>query len=180
MEFTPTAISGAFVIGLHVQGDPRGRFSRTYCEREFAEAGLQTRWVQANHSVTLGRGSARGLHYQVPPHGEAKLISCVFGRAFDVAVDLRRSSPTFLKWASIELDQSTSLYLPPGCAHGFQALEDEVHLTYLHSQFYEPDAERGLRLDDPRLAIDWPLPLGERSQRDRDFPLIGADFAGVD
>src|SRR5688572_19906661 len=138
MEIVPTSISGAFEIRHDVRCDARGRFRRQYCEREFAAAGLNTRWVQVNHSVTLGRGSVRGMHFQYPPATEAKLVSCPVGRAFDAVVDLRSGSDTFLKWAAVEIDETASFYLPPGCAHGFQALSDEVHLIYQHSEYYAP------------------------------------------
>lgn len=180
MHFIPTSIAGAFEVRLTVNQDRRGRFRRAWCEAAFAEAGLSTAWVQMNHSVTLGRGAARGLHFQRAPHAEDKLVACSLGRAFDVAVDLRRGSPTFLKWAAVEISEAASFYIPKGCAHGFQALEEEVHLLYLHSAPYAPAAEAGLRLDDPALAIDWPLPLCTLSDRDREFPLLSSGFEGID
>jgi dTDP-4-dehydrorhamnose 3,5-epimerase len=179
MHFTPTPIAGAFAVHHDVRSDPRGRFRRQYCEREFAAAGLGTRWVQVNHSVTLGAGSVRGLHFQRPPAAEAKLVSCPVGRAFDVAVDLRRGSPTFLEWTSVEIDEATSFYIPEGCAHGFQALTDEVHLIYQHSACYTPEAEGGVRFDDPAIGIAWPLPVGTVSDRDRSFRLIDGAFEGI-
>ena len=179
MEFIPTKIAGAYEVRLTPHGDGRGRFRRTWCETAFAEAGLAPRWVQANHSVTNGRGSVRGLHFQHPPHAEDKLVTCTLGRAFDVAVDLRRGSPTFLRWAAVEIDEGASFYIPKGCAHGFQVLEDTVHLVYLHSYAYTPAAEGGLRVDDSRIAIDWPLPFGTQSERDRSFPLLETGFEGL-
>ena len=179
MEFVATPIAGVFEVRHDLRSDARGRFKRQYCELEFAEAGLNTGWVQVNHSVTLGRGAIRGLHFQHPPHAEAKLVSCPVGRAFDVAVDLRRGSDTFLKWTAIEIDESVSVYIPEGCAHGFQALTEEVHLIYQHSAAYVPDAEDGLRFDDPAIGIAWPLPIGAVSERDQTFPLISNDFAGL-
>jgi len=179
MEIASTSIAGAFEVRHDVSSDDRGRFKRQYCEREFAAAGLNTRWVQVNHSVTTERGAIRGLHFQRPPHGEAKLVSCPVGRAFDVAVDLRRGSETFLRWAAVEIDDAVSFYIPEGCAHGFQALSDEVHLIYLHSAFYAPEAEGGVRFDDPRLGIAWPLPPATLSDRDRSFALLGDDFEGL-
>ena len=180
MDFIPTNIAGAYEVRLTVRSDARGRFRRTWCERAFVEAGIGVRWVQMNHSVTLGRGSARGLHFQHPPYAEDKLVSCSLGGAFDVAVDLRRDSPTFLEWAAVEIGERSSFFIPKGCAHGFQALADEVHLLYLHSNEYVPEAEGGVRLDDPRIAVDWPLPLGTWSERDRSFALLGPDFEGLD
>ncbi|HXC74205.1 MAG TPA: dTDP-4-dehydrorhamnose 3,5-epimerase family protein [Sphingomicrobium sp.] len=179
MEFAPTSIAGAFAVRHDVRADARGRFKRQYCERAFAAAGLATHWVQVNHSVTLGRGTIRGLHFQRPPHAEAKLVSCPVGRAFDVVVDLRSGSATFLNWAAVEIDETTSCYLPPGCAHGFQALTDAVHLIYQHSADYAPDAEGGVRFNDPALGIAWPLPPATMSDRDQSFALITRDFEGL-
>ena len=179
MEFVATAIAGAFEVRHDVRSDERGRFRRQYCEREFAAAGFNTRWVQVNQSVTLGAGSIRGMHFQNPPSAEAKLVGCTFGRAYDVAVDLRRGSPTFLKWVVVEIDEARSFYIPEGCAHGFQALTGEVHLTYLHSAGYAPEAEGGIRFDDRAVGIGWPLPPGTISDRDRSFALIDQHFEGV-
>ena len=179
MEFVPTRIAGAFEIRHDVHSDQRGRFHRQYCEREFAAVGLNSRWVQVNQSVTLGAGAIRGMHFQRPPAAEAKLVGCTYGRAFDVAVDLRRGSETFLKWAALEIDEGRSFYIPEGCAHGFQALTGEVHLTYLHSAGYAPEAEGGVRFDDPAMGIEWPLPVGTMSDRDRSFALIDQNFEGV-
>lgn len=179
MDFVPTPISGAVEIRHELRLDDRGLFKRQYCEREFAAAGLNTRWVQANHSATLGRGSIRGMHFQRPPAVEAKLVSCPAGRAFDVVVDLRRGSATFLQWAAVEIDEAVSLYVPEGCAHGFQVLTDEAHLIYQHSAFYSPEAECGVRFDDPAIGIEWPLQIGTISDRDRSFPLIDNAFAGI-
>ena len=133
MEIIATAIKGLHEIRLEVIGDARGRFKRHFCEKAFAEAGLETRFVQMNHAVTLGRGTIRGMHYQRPPAEEVKLVSCTYGRVFDVAVDLRPESATYRSWAALELDESVAYYIPKGCAHGFQALTDEAHLVYLHS-----------------------------------------------
>ena len=179
MRFVPLPIAGAFEVRHDLRSDPRGRFKRQYCEQEFAVAGLETRWVQVNHSVTLGKGSLRGMHFQRQPAAEAKLVSCPVGRAYDVAVDLRTGSPTFLKWAAVEIDEATSIYIPKGCAHGFQALSDEIHLIYQHSAPYSPESEGGVQFDDPAIGIEWPLPLGTISDRDRSFPLIDADFEGI-
>src|SRR3954464_3278775 len=179
MKFLPTKIAGAFEVRHDLISDARGSFKRQYCERECVAAGLNTQWVQVNHSVTLERGSIRGMHFQRPPHAEAKLVSCPVGRAFDVAVDLRRGSATFLQWAAVEIDEATSFYVPEGCAHGFQALTDEVHLIYQHSAYYTPEAEGGVRFDDPIIDIQWSLPIGAVSDRDRSFVQIGEDFEGI-
>jgi dTDP-4-dehydrorhamnose 3,5-epimerase len=179
MQFVATRIAGAFAVKHDVRSDARGRFKRQYCEREFADAGLNTHWVQVNHSVTLGQGSVRGLHFQRQPSAEVKLVCCPVGRAFDVAVDVRKGSPTFLQWTSVELDDATSFYIPAGCAHGFQTLTDEVHLIYQHSAFYDPKAEGGVRFDDPAIGIDWPLAIGTVSDRDRSFQAIDGRFEGL-
>jgi dTDP-4-dehydrorhamnose 3,5-epimerase len=179
LEFTPTPIAGAFAVRHAVRSDDRGRFHRQYCEQAFAGAGLNTNWVQVNHSVTLGRGSIRGMHFQHPPAAETKLVSCPYGRAFDVAVDLRTGSETFLQWAAVEIDESVSFHIPQGCAHGFQSLADETHLIYQHSAVYTPEAESGVRYDDPAIGIQWPLPPGTISGRDNSFPLIDGAFKGI-
>ena len=180
MKFIPTSIAGIIQIRHDVRSDSRGRFKRQYCEREFADADLVSHWVQVNHSVTLGRGSIRGMHFQRPPAAEAKLVSCPVGRAFDIAVDLRQGSATFLQWVSVEIDETTSLYIPEGCAHGFQTLTDEVHLIYQHSAYYIPETEAGVRFDDPAIEIHWPLPPGAISDRDRSFRLIDDSFEGIE
>jgi dTDP-4-dehydrorhamnose 3,5-epimerase len=180
MQFFPTAIDGAYAVTLEVKTDTRGRFKRHFCAEAFAQMGLVTDFVQMNHSVTRERGVVRGMHFQHPPHAEAKLVSCMLGRAYDVAIDLRRSSPTFLKWAAVELDEARAFYIPKGCAHGFQTLTDQVHLTYLHSEFYESGAEGGVRFDDTLIGIVWPLPVGIISDRDRDYPPLPTDFEGLE
>ena len=119
MEFVPTSICGVIEIRHDLRSDSRGRFRRQYCEREFAAAGLITRWVQTNHSVTVGSGTIRGMHFQRPPKSEAKLVSCLVGKAYDVIVDLRVGSETFLQWEAVEIDETKSVYVPEGCAHGF-------------------------------------------------------------
>lgn len=179
MEIVPTAIAGVFEVRLAVRADKRGRFKRHYCEKTFGEAGLMTRVVQVNHSITLGRGSLRGLHFQRPPHSEDKLVSCTLGRVFDVAVDLRRGSPTYLHWAAVELDETRAFHIPKGCAHGFQTLSEEAHLVYLHSEYYAGEAEGGVRFDDPALAIAWPLEPSNLSDRDLSFAPIDEEFESL-
>lgn len=179
MQFHPTPIAGVVRIEFRVIGDARGRFKRHFCATEFERVGLPTRFVQMNQSITVGRGSARGLHIQRAPAAEDKLVSCTFGRVYDVAVDLRAGSPTFLQWTAAELDEANALLVPKGCAHGFQVLTEEAHLVYLHSEYYTPELESGLRTDDPALAIDWPLPLANRSKRDLDFALLTEEFKGL-
>ena len=179
MEFVSTGIPGAIEVRHRVFRDSRGSFRRLFCASEFAESGLPAAYVQANHSVTMGAGSLRGLHFQYPPAAEDKFVTCTAGRAFDVALDLRRGSPTFLHWAAVEIDPSTSFFIPKGCAHGFQALTDEVHLVYLSTSFYAPADESGVRFDDPAAAIDWPLPIANLSERDGSFALLNEAFEGL-
>ena len=179
MDFAPTGIAGVVEVRFDIRADTRGRFKRQFCRREFESAGLMGEVAQVNHSITLGRGSIRGLHFQRGEHAEEKLVTCTYGRVFDVAVDLRPDSPTYLKFAALELDESVAFHIPKGCAHGFQALTEEVHLVYLHSEYYHPKAEGGVRFDDPALGIQWPLAATNLSERDSAFPPIGDDFAGV-
>lgn len=154
--------------------DDRGFLSRTYCAEAFAEVGLNTRWVQHNHTLTLGRGSVRGLHFQAEPVPETKLVRCFAGRVFDVAVDVRPDSPQFGQWTSVELsaDAATAIYIPAGFAHGFQCLDDRCELFYLMSESYRPELARGVRWDDPSIGILWPEPLDRLSPRDAALPLI--------
>jgi dTDP-4-dehydrorhamnose 3,5-epimerase len=175
MTFTETAIGGVYLVGLEPRSDDRGFFARAFCEEEFAAHGLETRWVQANVGHSTRAGTIRGLHYQVPPHAEAKLVRCTAGAVFDVAVDVREESPTYLAWYGAELSAANGsmLYLPRGIAHGYQALTDGAETYYLVSAAYAPSAERGLRWDDPALAISWPLaddPIV--SDKDAGWPLV--------
>jgi dTDP-4-dehydrorhamnose 3,5-epimerase len=181
MNILPTALPGVLVVETTPSADHRGAFARLYCEQELAAAVGGRRIVQINHSLTRAAGALRGLHYQRPPHAEMKLVRCLKGRVFDVAVDLRAGSPTFLQWHGEELTPGNArmLAIPEGCAHGFQALEADSELLYLHTAFYSREAEGGAAHDDPRLGIAWPLPVAELSERDRGHPPIAPDFAGI-
>lgn len=176
----PLPLDGLVRLTRQRLADPRGHFSRLFCADTLGAA-----WpgpiAQINHSHTARRGTVRGLHFQHPPHAEAKLVSCLHGRVFDVAVDLRAGSPTFLHWHGEVLDAElgTALLIPRGFAHGFQALSDGAELLYCHSAAYNPQAEGGLAPLDPRLAIAWPLPPVELSARDLQHPPIRADFQGL-
>lgn len=163
-------------------GDARGFLSRLFCAEELAVAGWQKPIVQINHTRTAKRGTVRGMHYQTPPHAEMKLVSCIRGEVYDVAVDLRVGSPTFLQWHTeiLSADNGCALLIPEGFAHGFQTLTDDCEMFYLHSAAYAPDAEAGLRVDDPHLDISWPLPIAEISARDREHPLLTPQFKGMD
>lgn len=162
-------------------GDERGRFTRLFCGNDLAAAGWIWPVVQANHSMTSQVGAVRGMHAQRAPFCEAKLVSCLKGRIFDVAVDLRPSSATYLSWYGEELssDNNRALLIPPGFAHGFQALSDDAEIMYFVSQPYQPDAEIGLSPLDPRLAITWPLEITLLSERDAGHSLIDEAFVGL-
>lgn len=174
-------LPGLFCLQHRVHEDGRGRFARLFCEGGLAAFGRPFHVRQINHSRTAEQGAVRGLHYQRPPHAEAKLICCLRGAVWDVAVDIRRGSPTFLHWHAerLEAGDGRSLLLPEGFAHGFQALSADAELLYLHSADYAPGHEGGLAADDPRLAIDWPLPIEQRSPRDAGHPWLNEHFEGV-
>lgn len=181
MNISSTSISGVAVVETIRHADHRGSFARFYCERELAPVIDNRRIVQINHSCTGAVGAVRGMHFQRPPHAEMKLVRCLKGRVWDVVLDLRSDSPTFLKWHAEELTPKNNrmLVIPEGCAHGFQVLERDSELLYLHTAFYAPEAEGGIRHDDPRIAIRWPLAVTDISHRDTSHPLIGSDFQGI-
>ncbi|UCD51150.1 MAG: dTDP-4-dehydrorhamnose 3,5-epimerase [Phycisphaerales bacterium] len=161
MKCIETPLSGAYVIELEPHRDERGLFARVFCQKEYERIGFHGTIVQINHSLTRQRATIRGMHYQLPPASETKIIRCVRGRVFDVMVDLRADSPTLRQWHGVELSEENMrvAYIPEGFAHGFQTLTDGVELAYHHSAFYSPEHERGLKYDDPVLAIRWPLPV---------------------
>ena len=181
MRFHATPIAGLWEIETLPRGDARGSLTRLHCVEGMAAIAPNLRFVQSNLTVTAARGTVRGLHFQRAPALEAKLIRCVRGRVFDVAVDLRHGSPTFGRWHAVELagDNQRQVFIPPGCAHGFQTLEDGCKLLYQHTAPYTPDCEDGLRHDDARLAIPWPLPVSGVSGRDLGFRPFDTAFAGV-
>lgn len=172
MRFTPSELLHTVIVDIEEHVDARGLFARTFCEEEFARAGLPTRFVQSSLSFNARRGTLRGLHYQAAPKAEGKLVRCTRGAVHDVVVDLRSSSPTFLRWISVELtaENRRALYVPPGCAHGFQTLQDDSELLYLMTEFYAPEAARGVRWNDPRLGIAWPIDNPTLSNRDATYP----------
>jgi dTDP-4-dehydrorhamnose 3,5-epimerase len=174
--FRETALPGTFLVELERHEDERGFFARAWCSREFAQHGLAAELVQCNLVHNDAAGTLRGLHYQVEPSSEAKLVRCVRGALYDVAVDLRPGSPTFRRWVGVELtaENRSALYVPEGCAHGYQTLTDATEALYLTSAFYAPDDERGVRWDDPAFAIEWPEATARTiSDKDRSWP----DFA---
>ena len=158
MTFEETSIDGAWLISLEPRTDERGFFARAWCEQELSTRGLTGTFVQCNDSYSRSAGTLRGLHYQAEPHGEVKLIRCIRGAVFDVIVDVRPESPSYLRWFGVELsaENRRSLYVPSGCAHGYQTLVDDSEVMYPVSTMYTPAAERGIRWDDPLFAISWP------------------------
>lgn len=174
MKFEPLSIGGAYLIELEKHGDARGFFARMFCEDEFRAQGLATRWVQVNTSFSSLKGTLRGLHFQRSPKAEDKLVRCLKGAILDVIVDLRAGSPTFGQHEALHLnDQNRRMvFIPKGCAHGFQTLTEDCELLYFHSTAYSPEHEGGLHHADPALNIAWPLPVAQVSERDRSFPFL--------
>ena len=174
MELRETPLSGAFLIDLSRRGDSRGFFARLFCEKEFAAAGLEANYVQINDSLSSNAGTLRGLHYQLPPFQEVKVVRCIRGALWDCIVDLRPASPTFKRWFGVTLsaDNRTMLYVPRGFAHGFITLSEDAEVVYLVSAPYAPEHERGLRWSDPELAIEWPRQPAEMSDKDAGWPLF--------
>jgi len=176
MKFTPTRIEGVWIIDMERRSDARGWFARTWCEEELTARGLNPSIAQCSSSFNQRRGTLRGLHSQTPPHEEAKIVRCTRGAVHDVAVDLRINSRTYLSWVAVELteDNGRMLYVPEGCAHGFQTLEDHTEVHYTISRAHSADHSRGVRWNDPLLAISWPLPdspiLNERDAGYPDLP----------
>ncbi len=170
MRFEPTPLAGAWVVELDLLGDERGWFARTYDEALFVEHGLEPVGVQCNSSFNAARDTLRGMHLQTEPHGEAKLVRCLRGAIWDVGLDLRRDSETYLRWHAVELtaDNRRGYYLPAGLAHGFQTLTDDCEVQYAMGHVYVPDAAGGVRWDDPAFAIDWPAPQDERTMSEKD------------
>jgi dTDP-4-dehydrorhamnose 3,5-epimerase len=181
MIFTPTSLSGSFLIDLEPYSDDRGWFARFYCEKEFERIGHTKKWVQLNHSTTYNKGALRGMHYQLPPFREIKMVRCIAGAVYDVIIDIRKDSATFLQWFGTELSAANKrmLYIPEGFAHGFQCLTDNCELIYHHTEFYTPNAEGGIRFDDPAVNINWSLPAGVLSARDAGHPYLTNDFKGI-
>lgn len=176
-----TPLLGLKVIQRKRIEDSRGFLSRFFCANEFNAYGFNKPVSQINHTLTRQKGAVRGLHYQQPPHAEIKLVSCLKGEVFDVAVDLRKDSPTFLHWHGELLSDNNqrSLLIPEGFAHGFQTLTEDCELLYLHSAPYVKEAEAALNVTDPKLDIAWPLDITELSERDRSHPMLKLDFEGI-
>ena len=181
MEFIASDIAGLFIISLKKIEDERGLFARTYCKDEFKKIGFDKEFVQFNHSLNKLKGTIRGMHFQQMPFAETKLIRCVQGAVYDVAVDCRQGSPTFLKSFGIEISEQNmlSLLIPEGFAHGFQTLHNNTSLIYHHTAYYTPGADSGIRFDDPALNIPWKLPAINVSDKDKSYPLIDKNFKGI-
>lgn len=181
MNFTETKLKGSYVVDLKPFKDERGWFARTYCEQEFQQIGHTKNWVQLNHSFTKQKGSIRGMHFQMPPFAEIKMVRCIAGAVFDVIVDIRKNSPTFLQWFGVELSAANKkmIYIPEGFAHGFQTLTDDAELIYHHSEFYKPGVEGGLKYDDQKLNIEWKLPITNISERDKKHNYLTKEFTGI-
>jgi dTDP-4-dehydrorhamnose 3,5-epimerase len=182
MIIQDTPLLGAHLIELERRGDNRGFFARLFCEREFGNAGLETRFVQINNSLSAKKGTLRGLHYQLPPAAEVKVVRCVKGALFDVIADLRQDSPTFGKWYGAELSEDNRLmmYVPRGFAHAILTLCDGVEAFYLVSAFYGPEQERGIRYNDPKFHIKWPIEPVEISPKDRNWPDFDPVYHGLE
>jgi dTDP-4-dehydrorhamnose 3,5-epimerase len=176
-----TPITGLLVLQRKPLGDNRGYLERLFCIEELKTLVPGKTIAQINHTLTARRGTVRGMHFQHPPHAETKFVSCLRGEVFDVAVDIRHNSPTFLRWHAEILSENNhkTFVIPEGFAHGYQTLTDQSEMVYLHTSTYQPGAEAGLHVYDPRLAIKWPLPVLELSPRDSDHPFWSGDFIGV-
>ncbi|MCK4347441.1 MAG: dTDP-4-dehydrorhamnose 3,5-epimerase, partial [Thermoplasmatales archaeon] len=174
-------LKGAFIIKPEPFEDTRGRFSRIFCKKEFQAISLVKNIVQVNHSITVEKGAIRGMHFQYPPKAETKMVKCICGSVFDVIIDLRKGSPTFLKWHGETLSAKNikMMYVPEGFAHGFQTLSENTELLYLHTEFYSSEHEGAVCYDDPIINISWPLEVTDISDKDQNYSLLSKDFEGI-
>jgi len=182
MILKDTLIKGVTVIDSEPFRDERGFFNRIFCREELAKVRPNLVIAQINHSMTRRKGAVRGMHFQYPPHAEMKIVRCVKGSIYDVAVDLRKGSPTFLQWhgETLSAENMKALVIPEGCAHGFQTLEDDVEMIYIHSQSYCKQAESGVRYDDPAIGINWMQPISQVSEKDKSVQLLTTNFKGIE
>lgn len=180
LNFKTTPISGLYIVSPNIIEDERGIFYRTFCADEFKEIDFDGKFVQMNHSINFKKGTLRGMHFQKPGASEEKLIRCTRGEIFDVVVDIRSNSPTFLKYFAVELNENNKLMLllPKGCAHGFVTLKDNSEVQYCHTQFYNQSEESGLRYDDPLINISWPCKIINISNRDLSHKYLSSSFSG--
>ncbi len=181
MNFESTGLKGSYVIDIFPMEDERGWFVRTFCKNEFEKIGHKDEWVQMNHSFTNDAGTIRGMHFQNMPYAEIKLVRCIAGSVYDVIIDLRKNSNTFLKWFGIELsaENKKMIYIPAGFAHGFQTLTANCQLIYNHTAFYKPGFEAGIKYDDQTISIQWPMPVSNISERDNSHPYLNNFFEGL-
>jgi len=181
MKYSPTPLRDAWTVEAKPIQDQRGKFVRFFCQNELREIHQGKSIVQMNYSFTFKKGAIRGLHFQYPPMAETKLVRCLQGAVMDVIVDLRQNSPTFLEWHGELLsgENMKMLFIPEGFAHGFQTLEDNCEMLYLHTEFYSPQYEGAIRYDDPMIGIQWPLEVSEITERDRNHPFLMQDFSGI-
>ncbi|HXI88173.1 MAG TPA: dTDP-4-dehydrorhamnose 3,5-epimerase [Parvularculaceae bacterium] len=182
MKFHQSPLSGAYTIELEKRGDDRGFFARFFCTEEFAAHGLARSFAQINNSLTGKKGTLRGMHYQLPPSAEVKVVRCIRGALFDVILDLRPQSPTFGEWfgETLTADNRLMMYCPQGFAHGFITLEENTEAFYLVSDLYAPELERGVRYNDPKFDIEWPIEPSEISAKDKSWPDFDPEWHGVD
>lgn len=181
MIFEELPLKGAYVIQPELVSDSRGTFARIFCKEELKKIGHCHEIVQINYSSNRHVGAVRGMHFQYPPRAEIKMVKCIRGAVFDVIIDLRRNSPTFLGWTGTELSENnrTMIYIPKGFAHGFQVLEASSELIYLHTAYYSPADEGALRYNDPKVGVRWPLGVSQTTEKDKHHPLINDGFEGV-
>jgi len=181
MKFTETRLKKLYIIEPEPFVDERGVFFRTYCKEEFKKIGLNKDFVQINQSINSKKGTFRGLHYQIPPYGDTKLIRCISGRVLDILVDIRKGSITFLNYFAIEISEENKkmIFVPEGFAHGFMTLEDNSQLIYHHTAFYQPSFEAGINYNDPKIKLELPINIRVINKKDADIPLIDNQFTGV-
>jgi dTDP-4-dehydrorhamnose 3,5-epimerase len=181
IKIIPSPLQDAFILQTSPFSDHRGKFSRIFCQNELRQTGLQKQIVQVNHSLTVQKGAIRGMHFQRPPKAEIKMVRCIRGAVFDVMIDLRHGSPTFLQWHGevLSADNMKMMYIPEGFAHGFQTLDPESELIYFHTEFYSQEHEGGIRYSDPRIPISWPKDITDISDKDKKHPLLTDDFQGI-
>ncbi|MCK5541075.1 MAG: dTDP-4-dehydrorhamnose 3,5-epimerase [Desulfobacterales bacterium] len=181
MKITPLPLKDSYLIVADPFKDDRGQFTRIFCKKEISTTGLKKDIVQINHSLTVQKGAVRGMHFQFPPMVEIKMVKCLSGAVFDVIIDLRKDSPTFLKWHGVILSEKNlnMIYIPEGFAHGFQTMEKNCKLLYFHTEFYNPEFEGSVRYNDPLIKISWPLEITDISNKDKDHPLLAGDFSGI-
>jgi len=180
-RFEKTRLEGVYVIDTQIKSDERGFLSRLYCKEEFKKIGFEKEFVQENITNTVKKGSFRGFHFQIPPFSESKLIRCIRGRVLDIIIDIRKASPTFLHSITVNLssDKLNMVYAPEGTAHGFQTLEDNCIMLYLHTNYYHPDYEMGINVYDSRISIELPLKISSISEKDRNLALLNSNFEGL-